>query len=174
MRAVLLDAIRCFTDTRPGRRRVIEAARAQRWIEARDRDWPFSFERICEALDIEPDDLRRRLRAGRAAVALAVAEHGVDPRRPPVDSTLCDGIVRMLEQGYPPRRIAATYGTTIQAVSRLSRERARHVAVARNAEVRQLRGAGWSLTALAARFGLSRARIVRICRLDGRPPEPPV
>jgi AraC-like DNA-binding protein len=164
MRAVLVDAIRCVADARPGRRRVAEAARARRWIAARDRDWPFSFERICEALDVDPDHLRRRLRAGVAAIATEARPAG--RRRRSVDSTVRDHIVRMIEAGAPPRAIAATYGTTIQAVSRVAREFAGHVAVARDAEVRRLRTLGWTLTALAARFGLSRSRIVQLCRLE--------
>lgn len=168
MQAVLVDALRCFADTGLGRQRVLEAARARRWIEARDRDWPFSFERICEALDIDPDLLRRRLRAGAAAVALAAQGRAAAQRRRPLDAPSRNAMVRMIEAGHSPRRIAATYGTTIQMVSRLSRQEAGHVAVARDAEVRQLRGAGWTLSALASRFGLSRARIVRICRPDGR------
>jgi hypothetical protein len=41
-------------------RRDIEDAIA--WIASTDRRWPFSFENICEALGMEADELRRRLR----------------------------------------------------------------------------------------------------------------
>ena len=46
---------------RPSRRREILL-----WFASSDRTWPFSFERICEALDFDPDYLRRGLsrRAG--------------------------------------------------------------------------------------------------------------
>lgn len=35
---------------------------ATTWLASRDRSWLFSFERICEALDINPDYLRRGIR----------------------------------------------------------------------------------------------------------------
>ena len=34
---------------------------AASWLESTDRGWPFSFENICEALDVDPGALRRRL-----------------------------------------------------------------------------------------------------------------
>jgi hypothetical protein len=37
-------------------------AEAADWIESRDQTWPFSFERICEWLDLDPERLRQRLR----------------------------------------------------------------------------------------------------------------
>jgi hypothetical protein len=35
----------------------------EEWIEDRDTSWLFSFENICHVLDLEPDYLRRGLRA---------------------------------------------------------------------------------------------------------------
>jgi hypothetical protein len=58
MAAVLEDALDVYrrsARTPTGRRtfREIEA-----WFESRDRSWPFSFERICEALSLDADMIR--------------------------------------------------------------------------------------------------------------------
>jgi len=64
MMAVLDDAVRCvakyrfLTDTR-GRRLFHEA---KQWLLATEPHWPYSFERICAALDIDPGAVRHRLR----------------------------------------------------------------------------------------------------------------
>src|SRR5262249_23092012 len=67
MLAVLLDAIHIYTqpvaEWQHEKRRIFIETR--RWIESTDREWPFSFERICEALDVEPDRLRIVARARR-------------------------------------------------------------------------------------------------------------
>jgi hypothetical protein len=36
---------------------------AKTWVESDDRLWPFSFERVCEALQLDADWVRGRLRA---------------------------------------------------------------------------------------------------------------
>jgi hypothetical protein len=60
MAAVLEDAMRELT--RPGggwygarARRQIEV---QRWLESDDVAWPFSFVNVCEALDLDPGEVR--------------------------------------------------------------------------------------------------------------------
>lgn len=63
MLAVMEDAIATFQKSLP------EATRRQRrllreteeWIQSNDTSWPFSFENICAALDIEGDYLRQGL-----------------------------------------------------------------------------------------------------------------
>jgi hypothetical protein len=64
MLAVLEDGIRCYVTNMAGRskreHRLFDQERA--WIYTRGDRAPFSFETICETLDIEPDDLRRRLK----------------------------------------------------------------------------------------------------------------
>jgi hypothetical protein len=34
---------------------------AAAWVTSTDRAWPFSFENICEALDMDPQRVRREL-----------------------------------------------------------------------------------------------------------------
>jgi hypothetical protein len=65
MLAVLEEAVAdvqrlCFA-TAPLARREFRAA--QEWIEREDHEWPFSFVRICDALGLEAQAIRRGLRA---------------------------------------------------------------------------------------------------------------
>jgi len=63
MLAVLEDAITCYQRyaraRSPGTRQLFEDARA--WLESEDRSTLFSFESICDALEISPGFVRRRL-----------------------------------------------------------------------------------------------------------------
>ena len=60
MQAILLDALQCVIG--PERQRAREGLCAREWIDTHDREWPFSFESICDALGLDADALRRRLR----------------------------------------------------------------------------------------------------------------
>ena len=67
MAAVLQDAVAIFrrhvhTERGPGVRMFQEA---QQWFRSNDTSWPFSFESICNALDISPLYLRRALELWR-------------------------------------------------------------------------------------------------------------
>ena len=63
MLAVLEDAINCFQNNafaqRGKRKRLFEEAKE--WILARDQDWFFSFENICEVCRINPEYVRQGL-----------------------------------------------------------------------------------------------------------------
>jgi predicted Ser/Thr protein kinase len=65
MLAVLEDAISSFqrylVARNEGERKQFQDA--QEWILGKDEDWLFSFDAICEALDLDPDYLRRGLMA---------------------------------------------------------------------------------------------------------------
>jgi hypothetical protein len=68
MLAVLEDAVGTFqkhvtTPTRRGRRLLAEA---EEWFASSDREWPFGFENICQALDLEPDYIRAGLARWRS------------------------------------------------------------------------------------------------------------
>ena len=47
------------------------------YVESGDRLWPFSFENLCEALDMSAGDLRRQLR-GDPATILALSRSDGD------------------------------------------------------------------------------------------------
>ena len=84
MLAVLSDAMRCFqiycrAQSRSERRMFYEA---KGWIWDRDREGPFTFEAICETLEIEPERLRRGLREWRGHRSCEINSSSVRlPRR---------------------------------------------------------------------------------------------
>lgn len=84
MLAVLLDAMHIFTqpveEWQHEKRRLFVETR--RWFESRDRTWLFSFERVCEALDVDPERLRVVLRARRRAACAARSEPTIAIRAP--------------------------------------------------------------------------------------------
>jgi len=70
MLAVLEDAIASFQRNvfRGGNVPLLpseEEAAVDSWLDSGDMDWAFSFESICQALDMEPDYLRRGLETWR-------------------------------------------------------------------------------------------------------------
>ena len=81
MFAILEDAVQvfCKESATPGHRDSRLFREVERWIEDTDDDWLFSFDRICEALDLDAGCIRRGLRAWRKRaiprrVALAIEE----------------------------------------------------------------------------------------------------
>lgn len=62
MQAMLQDAVLCLLhEAAPMSERTQLAAEARAWVESRSRAWVFAFERVCEALGMNADYLRRRL-----------------------------------------------------------------------------------------------------------------
>lgn len=84
MLAVLLDAMHIYTqhvaEWQHEKRRLWVETR--RWFDSKDRTWPCSFERVCEALDVDPDRLRLALRARRRATCTARTEPTISIRAP--------------------------------------------------------------------------------------------
>jgi hypothetical protein len=69
MLAVLEEAVATFqrnvdAKSRHGQRVFREA---EEWIWSNDSSWPFAFENVCHALDIEPEFLRRGLERWKEA-----------------------------------------------------------------------------------------------------------
>ncbi len=63
MLAVLQDAVECYQKYALARdaRGAFEFAEACRWIESADREWPYSFENICDVLGVNPVYIREGL-----------------------------------------------------------------------------------------------------------------
>lgn len=63
MLAVLDDAIECFQKYAGARARKRGRLflEAEQWILERDGAWPFSFENICDVLNLDPSYIRRGL-----------------------------------------------------------------------------------------------------------------
>ena len=67
MYAILEDAVNVYTSEVRSSRQSRTFQQTRRWIDSNDKAWVFSFLRICEALDLDPEYIRRGVRA-RAAV----------------------------------------------------------------------------------------------------------
>jgi hypothetical protein len=172
MRAVLEDAIRCMGgEVGPGRQRAQLATDARRWVSAADPRWPFSFENVCDGLGLDPSCLRGRLLRDEPAPTgsgeCVVADRpGTRSRR---ETPAEHEIVAMIREGRPLRVVAQTFGISISKASILSGGLASRMKALRDEEIRRLRADGLTHRALAARFGLSRIRIMRICARRGQP-----
>jgi hypothetical protein len=64
MAAVLEDAVNILRK-RPRSRAGREA---REWLASRDTSWPFAFERICDALDLDADSVRRQVGGAKPVV----------------------------------------------------------------------------------------------------------
>jgi len=71
MLAVLEDAIASFQRNFIQSRNTGDAddGDVEHWLESDDMSWPFSFASICQALDMEPEYLRRGLQSWRDRTA---------------------------------------------------------------------------------------------------------
>jgi hypothetical protein len=69
MLAVLQDAVDCFQQYAfsecPREKQLFNEA--ERWVLERNSDWLFSFENICETLQLDPGYIRRGLRLWKEA-----------------------------------------------------------------------------------------------------------
>jgi hypothetical protein len=163
MRAVLEDAIRCLAgEIGPTRERPQLAAQAREWVAVRDARWPFSFDNICDGVGLDVGSLRERLLRNAPVIPFADGQPTA-VRRTKRDRPAEDDIVKMIRSGQPLRVVAETFGISVSKVSILSCGLASRLKAERDDEIRSLRQTGWTHRALAAHFGLSRIRILRIC-----------
>ena len=70
MAAVLEDAINVLRK-RPRSRAGREA---REWVASKDGSWPFAFERICDALDLDSESVRRQVTANGRPVRVAARD----------------------------------------------------------------------------------------------------
>ena len=165
MRAVLEDAIRCMSgEIGPVRERPQLAAEARTWLQASDTRWPYSFRNVCEHLGFDTETLRSRVLRDAPELPMVdgvqQALGAVRPRRPtPAEHE----IMQMIREGRPLRVVAEAFGISISKASILSCGLASRIKAERDDEIRRLRATGWTHRTLAAHFGLSRIRIMRIC-----------
>jgi AraC-like DNA-binding protein len=160
MRAVLFDAMRCLAGevgSYVNRPRL--AAQARAWVESHDTSWPYAFENVCHTLDLAPARVRERL------LGMAVDVDVVEPprRRSRLPAPAVADILALIRAGEPLRVVAARFRMTASRLSALSGQLASRLKAERNRDIRSLRAEGWTVDALAERFGLSRGRIYRIC-----------
>ena len=163
MRAVLVDAIRCLGgEVGPSRQRAKLAAEAKAWIETRNARWAFSFENVCDQLGVDPERVRGRLLEMAARGPAAGSVEAPSPRRS--RRLPAEEIAAMIREGKPLRLVAERFGISIAQASAVSNGLASRLKAERDEEIRRLRQSGFTYPMLAARFGLSRIRVKRICR----------
>jgi hypothetical protein len=63
MAAIIEDAMHVYVRECGSSRQSRAFHEARQWIHSNDRKWVFSFLRICEALNLDPFRMRRRLQA---------------------------------------------------------------------------------------------------------------
>ena len=73
---------------------------AEDWILEKNSDWFFSFENICETLQLHPDYIRQGLICWKEAklkiVSLQDEQHGVDSRKS-VKASAADSSIKILK-----------------------------------------------------------------------------
>lgn len=164
MRSVLEDAIQCLRGSvGPARERGQLAAEARAWFLTEESRWPFSFENICEALDLSAARLRSQLLRDAPSMPAVSEEQATIPSRARRNLPTEQEIVRMIREGQPLRVVAETFGISVSKASILSCGLASRIKAERDEEIRRMRRSGWTHRALATQFGLSRIRIMRIC-----------
>lgn len=90
MLAVLQDALDCYQKyafSRDGHGRQLFGD-ADEWISCEDRDWYFSFENICETLEINPAYLRRGVHRWRTRTVQGRQHPSREPSTAPADHRL--------------------------------------------------------------------------------------
>jgi hypothetical protein len=75
--AVLENAIECLRMHGVDKGRIYREA--EEWFLVEEPDWPFSFERICAFLDLDPDSVRRAVGVTHAPDAAAGREEEEPP-----------------------------------------------------------------------------------------------
>ena len=103
MIAILEDAVNCFMKqvhaVEPKARQVY--LDAEEWIMAEDPTWFFSFENVCNTLDLDPEYLREGLIKWRDAERRRVGEGGrAQPEQQNADAPSRDhGELRLVQRG---------------------------------------------------------------------------
>ena len=88
MLAVLEDAVHCYQRYALSRdpRGRFEFDEARKWVESSDREWPFSFENICDVLELEAAYIREGLRRHAPDARREDVLERVSPRIMPLDA----------------------------------------------------------------------------------------
>lgn len=83
--AVIEEAIGCLLARGRGRDEAAAAIHAERWIRSRDASFLFAFENVCDALQVDPERLRRtileQVRAPSSQATRTRRRHEVPRRR---------------------------------------------------------------------------------------------
>src|SRR5579863_2793504 len=111
--SVLEDAIECFmkcmdSATNKGQRLYREA---DEWIALEDKHWVFSFDNVCDMLDINPEYMRRGLRDWKVR-KLEAMQHAAEARAEAAARAEIDAAAGIVPQ---PEAVAAATVVAIEA-----------------------------------------------------------
>src|SRR5712692_1763019 len=104
--SVLEDAIECFmkcidSPTNKGQRLFRDA---EEWINLEDRHWVFSFDNVCEMLDIHPEYMRRGLRKWKEAKLVRMAMPAEPQPEQPAQTYHTERPAQLKSEPHPPRQ----------------------------------------------------------------------
>ena len=107
--SVLEDAVECFmkcmdSATNKGQRLYREA---DEWIALEDKHWVFSFDNVCDMLDINPEYMRRGLKGWKERKLVAIQQAAEARAEAAVASIGVDGLPESPVEPEAARMIAA-------------------------------------------------------------------
>jgi len=114
--SVLEDAVECFmkcinSPTSKGQRLFRDA---EEWINLEDKQWVFSFDNVCDMLDINPEYLRRGLKDWKERKLVALERAAMAPAEPAQAEHSTEQFETAQES--KPADIAAPVGSRISKV----------------------------------------------------------
>lgn len=138
--SVLEDAIECYmkciaATTTKGQHLFRDA---EEWINLEDKRWVFSFDNVCEMLDINPEYMRAGLRRWKARKVEAMARRAVE------EAAAAQAAQTAVEQAAPaaaPRAPAPESRPELQTVKRLAAKASAPIALAERRKNEPIRGA---------------------------------
>ncbi len=136
--SVLEDAVECFmkcidATTNKGQRLFRDA---EDWINLEDKQWVFSFDNVCEMLDIEPEYLRRGLQLWKARRLEQIAE------RKAMAAQAAIAPVEQIDESEPAQSAEAAAQAPVSKTFRVERiANRKHVKAAPARKVAKLRKA---------------------------------
>jgi len=143
--SVLEDAVECFmkcidSPTNKGQRLFREA---DEWINLEDKHWVFSFDNVCDMLDINPEYMRRGLRGWKQrkleAMARAAETASMAPLQPEPMPVIEPVAPAAAVKPQPEIRAVKAKSADEQALARKQQKRLKRSAVARHSGLRKAR-----------------------------------
>jgi len=112
--SVLEDAVECFmkcidSPTNKGQRLYRDA---DEWINLEDKHWVFSFDNVCDMLDINPEYMRRGLKGWKERKLVAIQQAAEARAEAAAASVGAEGITPLVVEPEATRMIAAAVDNT--------------------------------------------------------------
>jgi hypothetical protein len=139
--SVLEDAIECFmkcidSSTNKGQRLFRDA---EEWINLEDKKWVFSFDNVCEMLDINPEYMRRGLRQWKERKLVAIERARIARAEQAAAETVAAEEGRPETEPMPAPTPAVVAAKPVVAASRPVRRKTEASSANRRARLRKAR-----------------------------------